>query len=180
MTGQRHRHAVAPVALTLLKHHVDELKHRLPGVPAGKRPRERPQHGGAGPEWLDVEAVSGEGLRLLGEQRPLARRQLERQRLQQALDLRRALLSPPPEAFVKHPLVRRVLVDQVHSVRTLGDDIGAAHLTDNAHHRQCLRRRSGDAGRLAVGRRAAGGRIGSCRGGHAHAVLPKQRRRRLR
>src|SRR5207237_3785614 len=102
----------------------------LSDVSAHKRPGESSQDAGALAERLDLEAVGSKGLRLLRDQRPLARRQLERQRLEQTLDLRRALLPLPPEALVKNPLVRCVLVDQVHSLWPITDDDGATHLAD--------------------------------------------------
>ena len=39
------------------------------------------------------------------------------------------------DALVEHPLVGGVLVDQIHAVRTLGDDEGAADLAQDAQHR---------------------------------------------
>src|SRR5437867_8911577 len=150
VAGQRHRNAVPAIALALLEHQVEELDHRLSDVPAREGSWESSQDAGTVPERLDLEAVGSKGLRLLRDQRPLTRRYLERQRLEQALELRSALLPLPPEALVKHPFMRCVLVDQVHSLRPLCDDIGAAHLAYDAQHGQRLCWRCWDCLRCTV------------------------------
>ena len=73
---------------------------------------------------------------MLFEQRRFSGRHLDRDGIEQVLhgDMQRGLVGH--ELFVQYPFMRRVLIDQIHTVRPFGDDVHGANLADDAQRRQ--------------------------------------------
>ncbi len=84
---------------------------------------------GARAEGLDLEAVAVQFVGDLGEHRHLARRQLDDQRHQQLLPLRRFGQPLLADLLEQDALVRHVLVDDPQSLRIDGQDERIANLS---------------------------------------------------
>jgi hypothetical protein len=87
-------------------------------------------------ERLDGKAKRGKRFAVFHEGGGLRRGWLEGQRSEQALHLWLGRGTLAGDALEQHSLVGGVLIDHVHAVWSLGDDVGAAHLPYHPQHGQ--------------------------------------------
>ncbi len=136
---------------------IEDLDDRTLGLPTARQDgRHAAQQVRAAAERLQDESHFAQQRQFLRRDRHLIGRQVEDQRLQQRLGRNAATRVIRKHLLVEHPLVRRMLVDEVHAVRPLRDDVRGRQLADYAQHGE--QRRA--LGRRVVARGCGRGRVG--------------------
>ena len=146
MARQRIGGAIAPrFHIAALRHLIQHIHKRLGGICVRQYDRRSAHQIDIAAERLDEQSQLSECMLLRFRYLLLARVEFDGKRLQQALRLRRSGCCVRHDALEHHALVRGVLVNQIHAVRTLGDYVGIMRLPQHSQRGQRLLVREGGA-----------------------------------